>query len=74
MWGLAYNGDEYELSDEDQSCLLIQDHQFFEHAFLCINYMTYDLRWEQDSVNPHTRADILLLSQEDERSHPYWYA
>lgn len=72
--GLAYNGDEYEFSDEDRSCVIVHNNQFFEHAFLRINYTTYDLRREQDSINPRTRADIMLLSQEDERSHPYWYA
>ena len=72
--GLAYNGDEYDFSDEDRSCVLIHNNQIFEHSFLRVNYTTYDLRREQDSVNPRTRADIMLLSQEDERSHPYWYA
>ena len=74
MCGLAYNGDEYEFSDEDRSCLLIHNNRFFEHAFLRVNYTTYDLRREQDSINPRTRADIMLLSQEDERFHPFWYA
>jgi len=72
--GLAYNGDEYDFSDEDRSCIVINNNQFFEHSFLRVNYTTYDLRREQDSVNPKTRADIMLLSQEDERFHPYWYA
>ncbi|KIN94623.1 hypothetical protein M404DRAFT_167813, partial [Pisolithus tinctorius Marx 270] len=30
---------------------------------------------EQDTINPHTRADIMLLSHEtDDCCHPYWYA
>ena len=31
---------------------------------------------EQDTINPHTRPDIMLLSHENEGDsyHPYWYA
>jgi hypothetical protein len=45
-----------------------------------VNYTTYDLRRAQDSINPRTHPDIMLLSHEDEdgdnetESHPYWYA
>lgn len=72
--GLVYNGDEYDFSDEDRRCVIIQNNKFFEHAYLRINYTTYDLRREQDSISPRSHPDIMLLSQEDERSHPYWYA
>jgi len=35
----------------------------------------YDLRREQDTINPRTRADIMVLSHEnDDERHPYWYA
>ncbi|KIJ60802.1 hypothetical protein HYDPIDRAFT_116648 [Hydnomerulius pinastri MD-312] len=46
----------------------------YHHSMFRVNYTTYDLRREQDTVNPLTRADIMVLSHEDERSHPYWYA
>ena len=71
---MAYNGDEYNFSDEDRNCVLFHDNKIFEHNVLQINYTTYDLRRDQDSINPRTRADIMVLSQEDEHSHPYWYA
>ncbi len=30
---------------------------------------------EQDTVNPRTGSDIMMLAPEDERDdHPYWYA
>lgn len=35
------------------------------------------MRRSQDSVNPRTHADIMVLSREDPNtgnSHPYWYA
>jgi hypothetical protein len=40
-----------------------------------MNYTTYDLRREQDSINPRTHADIMVLAHEEDASwHPYWYA
>jgi hypothetical protein len=42
-----------------------------------INYTTYDLRRAQDSLNPQTHADIMVLSHESEdepKRHPFWYA
>lgn len=41
-----------------------------------VNYTTYDMRRKQDTVNPRTRPDIMVLSHEDDGDsyHPYWYA
>ncbi|KAG0692732.1 hypothetical protein DFH29DRAFT_1008196 [Suillus ampliporus] len=73
--GLEYSGDEDEFSDEDRSQVIFANNQLFEHSVLRINYTTYDLRREQDSMNPQTRADIMMLSHEDDEDrHPYWYA
>ena len=35
---------------------------------------TYNLWHEQDTINPLTHADIMVLSHKDEQSHLYWYA
>ncbi|KAG6380707.1 hypothetical protein JVT61DRAFT_5085 [Boletus reticuloceps] len=72
--GLTYDGDEHDFSDNDRYCINIKDNQIYHHALLRVNYTTYDLRREQDTINPLTRPDIMVLSHEDERSHPYWYA
>jgi hypothetical protein len=37
-----------------------------------VNYTTYDVRRDQDSLNPRTHSDVMVLSQEE--THPYWYA
>ena len=42
-----------------------------------MNYTTYDMQCTQDSINPQTHSDIILLSAEDHDDsdpHPYWYA
>jgi hypothetical protein len=54
---------------------LIANNKIYEHSVLRINYTTYNLRREQDSLNPRTRADVMVLSHEDDDDrHPYWYA
>jgi len=72
--GIAYDGDEHEFSEDDHYCVNIKDNLMYPHPLLRVNYTTYDLRREQDTVNPLTRPDIIVLSHEEERSHPYWYA
>ena len=32
------------------------------------------MRRDQDSINPRTRSDIMVLSRDEEDLHPYWYA
>ena len=43
-----------------------------------VNYTTYDMRRNQDSINPRTHADVMVVSPEefDEgvEGHPFWYA
>ncbi|KAF8833221.1 hypothetical protein BDN67DRAFT_917411, partial [Paxillus ammoniavirescens] len=39
-----------------------------------INYTTYDLCCDQDSLNPHMHADVMVLSRENDVIYPYWYA
>ncbi|KAI0056177.1 hypothetical protein BV25DRAFT_1814475, partial [Artomyces pyxidatus] len=52
--------------------------RIYRHKVLRINYTTYDLRCAQDSINPCTHADIMVLSCEDDdgtaKHHYYWYA
>ncbi|KIK75878.1 hypothetical protein PAXRUDRAFT_18604 [Paxillus rubicundulus Ve08.2h10] len=72
--GLAYDGDEHIFSEEDRRCISINDNKIYWHSMLRVNYTTYDVRREQDTINPLTHADIMVLSHEDERTHPYWYA
>ncbi|KAI0263908.1 hypothetical protein BC834DRAFT_970987 [Gloeopeniophorella convolvens] len=47
-----------------------------ETSTLRINYTTYDMRRAQDTINPRTHADIMVLVHEDDAEdlHPYWYA
>ncbi|KAF6743071.1 hypothetical protein DFP72DRAFT_1053502 [Ephemerocybe angulata] len=79
--GLPYDGDEAELSDEQLQKVVIVNDSIYRHKVIRINYTTYDLRREQDSLNPRTHADIMMLAHDDDDehaegvlAHPYWYA
>jgi len=55
------------------------NNRIYSHKVLRVNYTTYDMRREQDSLNPRTHPDIMVLSQEPKMhedgtpEHPYWY-
>ena len=38
----------------------------YHHKVICINHTTYDGRHSQDSLNPHTHADFMVLAHEDD--------
>ena len=57
------------------SLKLVND-RLYRHKVLRVNYTTYNVRRDQDSLNPRTHGDIMLLSgdHDDSDTHPYWYA
>jgi hypothetical protein len=73
--GLEYDGDKREFTSAERSTVILMHEKIFRHKVLHVNYTTYDLRRDQDSLNPQTNADIMLLAHEDAGDgHPYWYA
>ncbi|KAL1937168.1 hypothetical protein VTO73DRAFT_14510 [Trametes versicolor] len=53
----------------------IKDDRIYSHKVVRFNYPTYDMRRAQDSLNPRTHADIILLAEDDHTDDfPYWYA
>lgn len=64
-------------SNLERSQVLFQNNRLYFHKVLRINYTTYDVRRGQDSMNPRTHSDVMVLSQEDGAGtniHPFWYA
>lgn len=55
-----------------RSSLLLRNNRIYWHRVARINYTTYDRQRTQDSLNPRTHSDILLLAQDG--PHPYLYA
>ncbi|KAJ7017029.1 hypothetical protein C8F04DRAFT_980188, partial [Mycena alexandri] len=68
------NGSEYNA--QERSKLLIVNNRLYRHKVLRINYTSYDLRRGQDSMNPRTHADIMMLAAEDsvDADHTFSYA
>ena len=56
--------------------LEIMYNHIYRHKTMWVNYTTYDMWCEQDTINPCMWPDIMVLSHEDEGEsyHPYWYA
>ncbi|CDO74221.1 hypothetical protein BN946_scf184718.g5 [Trametes cinnabarina] len=61
------------IPDEWKDHLDIKDDRAYEHKVISFNYSTCDMGRAQDSVNPRTHPDVMLLSDTDD-DHPYWYA
>jgi hypothetical protein len=76
LLGREYDGDELDFTVRERNTVIIEQDTLYRHKVLRINYTTYDLRRNQDSLNPHTRnADFMILAPKDnEDTHPYWYS
>ncbi|KAJ3816221.1 hypothetical protein F5880DRAFT_1619609 [Lentinula raphanica] len=68
-----FDGDIHEnFTDEDRKHIRIKDRKLVELQTLRVNYTTYDVRRDQDTINPRTHADVMVLSPETEPgAHPY---
>lgn len=59
--------------------VLFTGNRIYRHCLLRVNYTTYDLQREYDTINPRTdHRDIMVLSNQDHDSngnnHPFRYA
>ncbi|KAH9898500.1 hypothetical protein C8Q73DRAFT_773146 [Cubamyces lactineus] len=62
-----------KFSAADRARVVIVNNKVYWHRVLRINYTTYDRQRAQDSINPRTHADILLLSPAGS-AHEFMYA
>ncbi|KAI1798488.1 hypothetical protein LXA43DRAFT_1108138 [Ganoderma leucocontextum] len=60
-------------SQEQVDGIHILNDRLYSHHTIHVNYTTYNMRREQDTINPRTHADVIILSP-DHDGHPYWYA
>ncbi|KAJ2921071.1 hypothetical protein H1R20_g16022, partial [Candolleomyces eurysporus] len=77
--GKPFDADEEAYSNTQLAQVIITNNHIYQHQTLRVNYTSYDLRREQDSINLCTNSDIMLLSNKDhdldeDPLHPYWYA
>ncbi|KAH9011426.1 hypothetical protein EDB83DRAFT_2448378 [Lactarius deliciosus] len=69
-----YDGNDTPFSDAQRAEVQFRGRKLYQHKVLRINYTTYDLRREQDSINPRTYPNIMVLRPDGPDPHPYWYA
>ncbi|KAI0259134.1 hypothetical protein BC834DRAFT_974518 [Gloeopeniophorella convolvens] len=75
--GRIFDGDEHEYTDEERSTIQFANNRLFPHKTMRVNYTTYDMRRDQDTINVDRQCNIMVLAHEDEGQgdpHPYWYA
>ncbi len=58
-----------EITTNHRNSLFIVNNRIYRHKILRINYTTYDVRQDQDSINPHTRSDIMVLANDEDNTH-----
>jgi hypothetical protein len=66
-----------KMPEEDHHKVLLHNNCIYCHKTLWMDYTTYDCHWDQDTINPWTHSDVIVLASEDkdiENTHPYWYA
>ncbi|KAH9017840.1 hypothetical protein EDB84DRAFT_1566683 [Lactarius hengduanensis] len=75
---LPYTGDEHDFTDLDRDTILIDHNRLYEHKTIWFRSTTYNVRRMEETANPRTHADIMVLSHEDRNdakpAFPYWHA
>ncbi|CDO76216.1 hypothetical protein BN946_scf184894.g5 [Trametes cinnabarina] len=73
---LTGHTDEEEFTPEDLDHIHIENNQIYRHKQLRLNYTTYDMRRNQDVINPCSHPDIMLLAdcRDPNVDCPFWYA
>ncbi|PIL34011.1 hypothetical protein GSI_03719 [Ganoderma sinense ZZ0214-1] len=72
---LGRQDDDDPFTEEEEDGLQIYEDCLYRHRVLRVNYTTYDMRREQDLINPRTHPDVVVhsdaLADDDD---PFWYA
>ena len=70
------DGDDPHLfTDEERNSVRLINNIIFSAGQLSVNYTTYDVRRDRDTINPNAHPYVMLRSPEVGAGvHPYWYA
>ena len=71
-----YEGDMYgEFTNEERNTVRIAGERIYRCKTVKINYTTYDIRRDGDTINTRTYPDIMVTSPETgPNAQPFWYA
>jgi hypothetical protein len=71
-------GDEHDFADIDRDVVILDKNRLYEHRTIRFRSTTYDARRIEETANPRTHADIIVLAHEDDSeskpAFPYWHA
>ena len=70
-----YEGDSYgKFTDKERNMVLIAGNVIFRCKTLQINYMTYNVRQDSNTIKPDTYPDMMVKSPKTgPQAQPYWY-
>lgn len=76
LLGRGFDGDDPQVfSEGERNSVWIANNQIYSVKTLSVNYTTYDVRRDRDTINPDGRNFVMVRSPEDGSDlHPYWYA
>ncbi|KAI0316147.1 hypothetical protein OF83DRAFT_1128468 [Amylostereum chailletii] len=75
LLGQEYDGDQHQFTNEERESVIFVRDELHQHQVLRVNFTTDDLRRKQDTINPRTHADVMVLSPDKDGSKvPYWFA
>lgn len=67
--------DHDDFSDTDRNCIHILQQKIYSVKRLQVNYTTYDVRRDYDSMNPSSQCDVMVRAPDSvSGGHPFWYA
>ena len=69
--GREYDGGERTYGREQRNAVIIANDMLHKHKTLQINYTTYDMRRERDTIHINRNRDFMMLSCETD--YPYWF-
>lgn len=75
LLGVDFEGEEIEVSAEERDTVKILGSTIYSSKVLRVNYTTYDVMRDQDSMNPRTNCDVMVHTGETgSTAHRFWYA
>ncbi|KAH9033090.1 hypothetical protein EDB85DRAFT_1864649, partial [Lactarius pseudohatsudake] len=76
--GVPYSGDEHNFTDKDHDEIIIEQNRLHVHRTIRFKSTTYDAQRMEETANPQSHGDIIVLAHEDNKegqpAFPYWHA
>lgn len=70
MQGPNFDPEKTEITNVDRNSVRIIDNTLYKHKVLRVQYTTYDVRRDQDSINPRNQPFVMVLAPPDKEADP----